>query len=77
MKRRSSVLLGLLAGWALSTVVLAPGLGMAQAEKVKASMTALIAKTGALGSPKINGVNSVGGEEAAALYFGSTKINGD
>jgi hypothetical protein len=74
MKRRGFIL-GLLAECAVSTSILAPSLGMAQADKVKASMAALIAKTGALGPPKINGVDPVGGKEAPALYFGSTKIN--
>jgi hypothetical protein len=75
MERRSFLLTGLLAGCAVSTVVFAPNLGMAQADKLKASMGALIAKTGALGPPKINGIDPVGGKEAPALYFGSTKIN--
>jgi hypothetical protein len=69
MRRRSFIL------FALLTLVFAPGLGMAQADKVKTSMAALMAKTGALGAPKIEGVEPVGGKEAPALYFGSTKMN--
>jgi hypothetical protein len=53
----------------------APSLGMAQADKVKASMAALMGKTKALGAPKIEGADPVGGKDAPALYFGSTKIN--
>jgi hypothetical protein len=74
MKRRS-FLLGLLAGCSISTAIFAPSVGLAQAENAKASMAALIAKTGALGAPKIEGVDPVGGKDAPALYFGSTKIN--
>jgi hypothetical protein len=38
-------------------------------------MAALMAKTKALGAPKIEGVDPIGGKEAPALYFGSAKIN--
>lgn len=38
-------------------------------------MAALMAKTKALGAPKIEGVDPIGGKEAPALYFGSPKIN--
>ena len=74
MKRRS-FLLGLLAGCSISTAIFAPSVGLAQAHNAKASMAALIAKTGALGAPKVEGVDPVGGKDAPALYFGSTKIN--
>jgi Cache 3/Cache 2 fusion domain len=75
MKRRSFILLGLLAGCAVSTGVFVPGLGQAQSDKVKASMAALMAKTKGLGAPKIEGAEPVGGKDAPALFFGSTKIN--
>ncbi len=73
MTRRRFVVLGLLAG--LSSVILAPGHGLAQTDQVKSSMSALLAKTGALGSPVINGADPVNGAEVPALYFGSAKIN--
>jgi len=75
MNRRRFILFGLLAGFAISIPIFAPNVGMAQADKVKTSMAALRAKTAALGAPKIDGVDPVGGKDAAALYFGSTKIN--
>jgi len=34
-----------------------------------------MAKTKALGAPKIEGADPVGGKDAPALFFGSTKIN--
>ena len=75
MKRRRFILLGLCAGCAVSAGVFVPGLGQAQSDKVKASMAALMAKTKALGAPKIEGADPVGGKDAPALFFGSTKIN--
>ena len=75
MNRRSFILFGLLAGFTISTPIFAPNVSMAQADKVKASMAALRAKTAALGAPRIDGVDPVGGKDAPALYFGSTKIN--
>jgi hypothetical protein len=48
----------------------------AQADsRVAASMASLKAMTAKLGSPKVEGKEMVGGKEAPALYFGSTKIN--
>ncbi len=38
-------------------------------------MAALVAKTGNLGTPKVEGVDPVGGKGAPAFYLGSTKIN--
>jgi Cache 3/Cache 2 fusion domain len=75
MKRRSFLFLGLQIGCAVSTAIFTPNVSLAQADKVKASMAALKAKTGALGAPKIEGVEPVGGKDAPVLYFGSTKIN--
>jgi hypothetical protein len=76
MTRRGFILLGLLTGCVVSTELFAliPG-GWAQSDQIKASMAALMAKTKALGAPKIEGVDPVGGKEAAALYFGSSKVN--
>jgi Cache 3/Cache 2 fusion domain len=42
---------------------------------VKASLSALKAKTGKLGAPTIEGKDPVAGKDAPALYFGSTKMN--
>ena len=42
---------------------------------VKASMSALRAKTGKLGEPKIEGKDPLAGKDAPALYFGATKMN--
>jgi hypothetical protein len=57
MKRRSFIVLGLLAAFA-------PGLVRAQTDKVKESMVALVVKTKALGMPKIEGTDPVGGKDA-------------
>ena len=75
MGRRSFIVSGLSIACAILISVLAPTLGFAQADKVKSSMGALMAKTKALGAPKIEGSEPVGGKDAPALFFGSTKIN--
>ena len=75
MKRRLFILCGLAAGGFLSILFLTPDAVAAQADKVKSSMAALIAKTRALGTPKIEGNEPVGGKDAPALYFGATKMN--
>ena len=59
----------------LATPMLIPSVGSAQSDKVKPSMLVLKAKTAKLGAPKIEGSDPVGGTEAPALYFGTTKIN--
>jgi Cache 3/Cache 2 fusion domain len=46
-----------------------------QMDKVQTSMAALKAKTASLGPPRIEGTEAVGGKEAPALYFGTTKMN--
>jgi Cache 3/Cache 2 fusion domain len=38
-------------------------------------MAALKAQTAKLGAPKIDGKDAVGGKDAPALYFGSSKMN--
>ena len=45
------------------------------AENVKKSMAALKAATAKLGAPKVEGMEAVSGKDAAAFYFGTTKIN--
>jgi hypothetical protein len=58
-----------------ATVLLVPIAGNAQDAKVVKSMEALKADTAKLGAPKIEGTEAVGGKDAPALYFGSTKMN--
>jgi len=73
---RNSFIVGILAaGCFMATSMLIPNVGNAQMDKVKASMAALIAKTGKLGAPKIQGTDPVGGKSAPGLYFGTTKMN--
>ena len=56
--------------------MLVPSVGNAQADpKVQKAMTALQAATSKLGAPELNGKESVGGKDASALYFGTTKVN--
>jgi Cache 3/Cache 2 fusion domain len=38
-------------------------------------MTTLKSSTAKLGAPKVEGMEAVSGKDAAALYFGTTKIN--
>ena len=57
----------------LVTPVLMPS--VAQDERVAKSMAALQDQTTKLGAPRIDGSDAVGGRDAPALYFGSTKMN--
>ena len=59
----------------LATPVLMPSVGNAQDTRVAKSMAALKDQTTKLGAPKIDGKDAVGGRDAPALYFGSTKMN--
>jgi hypothetical protein len=59
----------------LATPVLMPSVGNAQDARVAKSMAALKDQTTKLGAPKIDGNDAVGGRDAPALYFGSTKMN--
>jgi hypothetical protein len=59
----------------LASPMLMPSAGIAQDERVTKSMTALKDQTAKLGAPKIEGKDAVGGKDAPALYFGSTKMN--
>jgi Cache 3/Cache 2 fusion domain len=52
-----------------------PSAGNAQDARVAKSMAALKDQTAKLGAPKIDGKDAVGGKDAPALYFGSTKMN--
>jgi hypothetical protein len=59
----------------LATPVLVPSVGNAQDARVAKSMAALKDQTAKLGAPKVDGKDVVGGRDAPALYFGSTKMN--
>jgi hypothetical protein len=59
----------------LASQVLTPSDGNAQDARVAKSMAALQEATSKLGAPKIDGKEAVGGRDAPALYFGSTKMN--
>jgi len=64
----------------LSTPIFVPSVGNAQDARVAKSMGALKDQTlkdqtAKLGAPKIDGKDVVGGRDAPALYFGSTKMN--
>src|SRR5215472_14116641 len=50
--------------------------GQAQTDpRVQKSMELLRSMTAKFGAPKIEGTEQVGGKDAPALYFGSTKLN--
>lgn len=59
----------------LASSLLVPSAGNAQDARVVKSTETLKADTAKLGAPKIEGTEAVGGKEAPALYFGSTKMN--
>jgi hypothetical protein len=74
MTRKTILIAALVAGCFMSMLV--PNAGNAQADpKVEKAMAALKAATDKLGAPKLDGKESVGGKDASALYFGSTKVN--
>jgi hypothetical protein len=45
------------------------------AEKVKSSMSLLQSGAAKLGAPKVEGTDSVAGQQVPAFYFGGTKMN--
>ena len=73
---RKSFLVGMLASsWFIATILM-PSIGNAQADpRVANSMASLKANAAKLGAPKLEGKEAVGGKDAPALYFGSTKVN--
>lgn len=76
MKRKSFIVGMLAAGCFVAASILMPSIGNAQADpKVAKSMADLKAATAKLGAPKLEGKEAVSGKDAAALYFGSSKIN--
>jgi len=75
INRKNFITSILAAGCFIAAAMLTAGLATAQTDKVNTSMAALKAKTGALGAPKIEGTDPVGGKSAPGLYFGTTKMN--
>jgi Cache 3/Cache 2 fusion domain/LTXXQ motif family protein len=59
----------------IATFMLMPSAGNAQDARVAKSMATLKDQTAKLGAPKLEGSEPVGGTDAPALYFGSTKMN--
>ncbi|MGB8339918.1 MAG: Cache 3/Cache 2 fusion domain-containing protein [Burkholderiales bacterium] len=76
INRRSFISSTLAAACLIATSVLVPIVATAQADpKVQTSMAALKAATAKLGTPKVDGIEAVNGKNAAALYFGATRMN--
>jgi hypothetical protein len=75
--RHQGRIVGILAaGCFVATFMLMPSVGHAQADpRVTKSIETLKAMTAKLGAPKLEGKEAVGGKDAPALYFGTTKIN--
>jgi hypothetical protein len=75
---RTNQFIGILAAAAcfVATSMLVPSVGHAQADpRVTKSMETLKSMTAKLGPPKLEGNEAVGGKDAPALYFGTTKIS--
>ena len=74
---RNNRFVGVLVATCFATVtLLMPSLGRAQADpRVQKSMELLKSMTAKLGAPKADGKEAVGGKDAPALYFGTTKMN--
>jgi hypothetical protein len=73
---RSSLKSTLTAACFMTIGILLPSTGNAQADsRVANSMASLKAMAAKSGAPKLEGKEVVGGKDAPALYFGSTKIN--
>jgi hypothetical protein len=76
MKRKSHLVGSLIAACFAATFLLMPSIGSAQSDqRVQKSMELLKSMTAKLGAPKTEGTEAVGGKDAPALYFGSTKMN--
>ena len=65
------------AGCLLGLLIVVPGVGYAQEPKAKNAMETLKSKAAKLGSPKVEGTDTVAGKQVPAIYFGSTKQNND
>ena len=74
MNLKNAIVGILAAGCLIVSSILIPNVANAQADNVKKSMAALIAKTEKLGAPKLEGKESVSGKEVPGLYFGKTKM---
>lgn len=68
-------IIGILGAGCFIAAALMPSIGGAQMDKVKASLAALEAKTAKLGTPRIQGSDTVAGRNVPALYLGTTKMN--
>lgn len=76
MNRKSFLVEILATGCFIATSILMPGIANAQADpRVANSMASLKAMAAKSGAPKLDGKEAVGGKDAPALYFGSSKIN--
>ena len=75
VKKAHVIVMFVLAFGLFAPPVLMPSVGNAQDARVAKSMAALKDQTTKLGAPKIDGKDAVGGRDAPALYFGSTKMN--
>jgi Cache 3/Cache 2 fusion domain len=66
----------LMMGCFVAASMLLPSVGNAQVDpRVASSLASLKAMAAKSGAPKLDGKEAVGGKDAPALYFGSTKIN--
>jgi Cache 3/Cache 2 fusion domain len=76
INRRRFIVCVLTAACFIAMVMLVPSTAIAQADpKVQTSMATLKAATAKLGSAKVEGMEAVNSKNAAALYFGTTKMN--
>ena len=73
---RKSIFFGIFSVACLvATSILVPSEGLAQGDaRITKSMETLKSMTAKLGAPKLEGTEAVGGKDAPALYFGTTKI---
>jgi len=76
MAKKTGLVGNLTSASVVTTMLLVLGVAYAQADpRVQKSMELLKSMTAKLGPPKVEGSESVGGKDAPALYFGTTKIN--
>ena len=76
MNRRNLIVSMFTAGCVAASALLVSSAGRAQADpRVTKSMETLKVMTAKLGTSKLEGQEAVGGKDAPALYFGTTKIN--
>jgi hypothetical protein len=78
MKERNLLVRMLAIGYLIASFILMSTTASAQADaRIDASMRSLKSMAAKLGPAKLEGREAVGGKDAPALYFGSTKINND